>query len=75
MISLPNSKLKARWIRLIIFVLIFSTLIHFTRLKEAKLYSIFLLTVASDSYAAYEELTPLQKLVVYFRRIRGRACG
>ena len=65
MISLPNSKLKLRWVRLIIFVLIFSTLIHFCQDEAERLYIMGVKAREGDTtyMQLYARLSPTEKYV------------
>ena len=44
-----------RWVRLIIFVLIFSTLIHFSQAEEQLLFQVYLKAHESNQWGAYND--------------------
>ena len=51
-------------------------MIHFSALQEQELYCLYLHAVASGEWGgAYDALSPTQKLCVFYRHLRGAACG
>ena len=73
--SLPNSKLKLRWVRLITFVLIFSTLIHFSQEEEQLLFLMYAHGRETGEWESYRALSLTAKLCIWTRLRRGVPCG
>ena len=57
--------------RLIIFVLHFSTLIHFTQEEEERLFQVLLKARESREWGAYKALTPTEKYCIWLQSLRG----
>ena len=71
-----NGFFVLRWVRLIIFVLIFNILIHFTKEQEEALYQTLLFAQETGEWGPYNQLSPTEKYVVWVQTCRGgRVCG
>ena len=64
-----------RWVLLIIFVYLCSTLIHFEPVIEQQLYDRYLFAVNMGEWGLYDALTPTEKMCVFLRQLRGAWCG
>ena len=64
-----------RWFRLIIFVHIYSTLIHFTNDEVERLYLISVKAHEKGDWGEFNKLTPTQKYAVWLQHLWGWAYG
>ena len=59
----------------ICFVSFFSTLIHFTPLKEQALFERYIFSLVMGEWGVYDSLSPTQKLEGFLRRLWGWHVG
>ena len=64
-----------RWVRLIIFVVIFSTHIYFSLGEEQLLFEVYLNAFETDQWGAYDALTLTEKFCIWLWRLGGKECG
>ena len=50
-------------------------LIHFTAAEEQELYDCYLFGLTTGEWEGYNSLSPTQELCIFYRRLRGAACG
>ena len=60
-----------RLVHLIIFVFLFSTMIHFGPVEEQQLYDWYLFMVNMGEWAVYDSLCPTEKLCIFLCHLRG----